>query len=144
MLPGPRRRRAPAGRVQPVMGSAMPARVLIVDDEPDVRDVLNEHLLREGYLVEATSTGAAAIAAVRGRTPDAVLLDLNMPGALDGRAVLGAIACEVPVIVITAISDLADARAQLQGGAFDFISKPFDLKRVTEVVAAAVAYRGAP
>jgi DNA-binding NtrC family response regulator len=122
----------------------MAARVLIVDDEPDIRDVLKEHLLREGYVVETTSTGAAAIAAVRGRTPDAVLLDLNMPGALDGRAVLGAIAREVPVIVITAISDRADARAQLQAGAFDFISKPFDLERLTEVVAAAVAYRGAP
>jgi CheY-like chemotaxis protein len=74
----------------------MPARVLIVDDEPDIRDVLNEHLLREGYVVETTSTGAAAIGAVRERTPDAVLLDLNMPGVLDGRAVLGAIAGEVP------------------------------------------------
>jgi DNA-binding NtrC family response regulator len=119
----------------------MTARVLIVDDEPDILDVLNERLLREGYVVETASTGAAAIAAVRGRTPDAVLLDLNMPGALDGRAVLGAIAREVPVIVITAISDLADARAQLQAGAFDFISKPFDLNRVVEVVATAVAYR---
>jgi DNA-binding NtrC family response regulator len=124
--------------------STMPARVLVVDDEPDVRDMLNEYLMREGYAVETTSTGAGAITAVRRRTPDAVLLDLNMPGALDGRAVLGAIAREVPVIVITAISDLADARAQLQAGAFDFISKPFDLDRVAEVVAAAVAYGREP
>jgi DNA-binding NtrC family response regulator len=122
----------------------MPARVLIVDDEPDILDMLNERLLREGYVVETASTGAAAIAAVRRQTPDVVLLDLNMPGVLDGRAVLGAIAHGVPVIVITAISDVEDARAQLQAGAFDFISKPFDLDRVAEVVAAAVAYRRAP
>ena len=121
----------------------MPARVLIVDDDLDVLNVLQESLLLEGYTVETTITGAAAIAAVRERTPDVVLLDLNMPGVLDGRAVLGAIARHAPVIVITAVNDLADARARLQGGAFDFIAKPFDFDRVNEVVAAAVAYRGA-
>jgi PleD family two-component response regulator len=73
--------------------STMPTWVLVVDDEPDILDVLNERLLREGDVVETASTGAAAIASVRGRTPDAVLLDLNMPGALDGRAVLGGSLC---------------------------------------------------
>jgi FixJ family two-component response regulator len=58
--------------------------------------------------------------------------------------VLRAIGQEIPVIIVTSISDVEDARAQLQAGAFDFIAKPFDLRRVTEVVAAAVAYRGAP
>ena len=121
----------------------MPPRVLIVDDEPGIREVLSEHLRQEGYVVETMATGAAAIAAVRERVPDAVLLDLNMPGALDGRAVLDAIGREVPVIVITAITDVNDARAQLQGGAFDFVSKPCRLDHISEVVAAAVAYRGA-
>ena len=128
----------------PPVESTMPARVLIVDDEPDVLNVLRESLLLEGHTVETTTTGAAAIAAVRERSPDVVLLDLNLPGVLDGRAVLGVISREVPVIVITAVNDLADARAQLQGGAFDFISKPFDFDRVNELVAAAIAYRGAP
>jgi DNA-binding NtrC family response regulator len=119
----------------------MPGKVLIVDDDLDVLNVLRESLLLEGYTVETTITGAAAITAVRERSPDVVLLDLNMPGVLDGRVVLGFIARHVPVIVITAVNDLADARAQLQAGAFDFISKPFDFDRVNELVAAAVAYR---
>jgi DNA-binding NtrC family response regulator len=117
-----------------------PTRVLIVDDDPDIRIVLREYLAREGYAVEITTTGAAAVNAVRSERVDVVLLDLNMPGVLDGRAVLGAIAGTVPVIVITAVSDLADARAQLHA-AFDFISKPFDLSRVSELVAAAAAFR---
>jgi DNA-binding NtrC family response regulator len=118
----------------------VPARVLIVDDEPDILTVLRENLLLESYAVETTTTGASAIATVRReRSPDVVLLDLNMPGVLDGRAVLGAISRRVPVIVITAVNDLADARAQLLGGAFDFIAKPFDFDRVSELVAAAVA-----
>ena len=118
----------------------MPARVLIVDDEPGIREILREHLLHGGYHVETATTGAAAIMAVRERRPDVALLDLNMPGTLDGRAVLGIIGREIPVIVVTAVTDLADAKAQLQGGAFDFISKPFDLDRVSELVAAAVAF----
>jgi two-component system response regulator MprA len=120
----------------------MPARVLIVDDEPELREILRESLTARGYVTETAATGAAAITAVRNQPPDVVLLDLNMPGTLDGRAVLRAIGQEIPVIVITSISDVEDARAQLQAGAFDFIAKPFDLERVAAVVAAAVAYHG--
>jgi DNA-binding NtrC family response regulator len=122
----------------------VPARILIVDDEPDIRDVLREHLATEGYVVDTRTTGAAAIAAIREERFDAVLLDLNMPGAIDGRAVLSAISRAVPVIVITAIDDLADARATLQAGAFDFVSKPFDLHRISELVATAVVFRRRP
>ena len=121
----------------------MPARVLIVDDEPDILDLLRVRLLLEGYIVETTTTGAAAIAAVRERAPEVVLLDLNMAGVLDGRAVLQLIHTTVAVIVVTAVSDLRDARATLQAGAFDFIAKPVDLHRMSERVAAAVAYRTA-
>ena len=109
-----------------------------------VSEISENRPLIKGYVVETTTTGAAAIAAVRERSPDVVLLDLNMPGVLDGRAVLQAIHTTVPVIVVTAVNDLRDARATLQAGAFDFIAKPFDLNRVAEVVAAAVAYRQPP
>jgi DNA-binding NtrC family response regulator len=120
----------------------MPARVLIVDDEPELCGILSESLTRLGYVTETVANGAAAIMTVRNQPPpDVVLLDLNMPGTLDGRAVLRAIGQEIPVIIVTSISDVEDARAQLQAGAFDFIAKPFDLERVSEVVAAAVAYR---
>jgi two-component system response regulator PrrA len=121
----------------------MPARVLVVDDDRYVRSMLEDYLAGAGYAVEVTANGAAALTIVRERRPDAVLLDLNMPGTLDGRAVLRAISRDCPVIVITGINDPDDARAQLQGGAFDVIAKPFDLHHVSERVAAAVAYRTA-
>ena len=60
-------------------------------------------------MTETAATGAAAITAVRTRTPDFVLLNLNMPGTLDGRAVLRTIGQESPVIVVTSISDVEDA-----------------------------------
>ena len=122
----------------------VPARILVVDDEPALLDVLREHLVTEGYVVETRNTGAAAIAAIREQRFDAVLLDLNMPGAVDGRTVLSVVGRAVPVIIITGIGDLADARATLQGGAFDFVTKPFDLHRVSELVAAAVVFRRRP
>jgi DNA-binding NtrC family response regulator len=118
----------------------MGARVLVVEDDSYVRPMLAEHLLGEGYAVEAAANGATALTIARERPPDTVLLDLNMPGTLDGRAVLRAIGRDFPVIVITGVNDPDDARAQLQAGAFDFIAKPFDLKRVSELVAAAVAF----
>jgi CheY-like chemotaxis protein len=65
-------------------------------------------------VTETAATGTAAITALRTRTPNFVLLNLNMPGTLDGRAVLRAIGQESPVIVVTSISDVEDARAQLQ------------------------------
>jgi CheY-like chemotaxis protein len=74
----------------------MPARILIVDDELELRDILSESLTSRGYVTETAATGAAAIMAVENQPPDVVLLDLNMPGALDGRAVLRAIGPEIP------------------------------------------------
>ena len=118
------------------------ARVLIVDDDPEVLDLLSDLLTGHGYTVQTASTGAAALVAMRERQPDAILLDLNISGTLDGRTVLKAIGEEIPVIVITR-GDVVVARATLQAGAFDVIVKPFDLHRVVEGVAAAVAYRAA-
>jgi DNA-binding response OmpR family regulator len=121
----------------------MPPRVLVVDDDPYLRPMLAEHLLGEGYAVEVAANGATALAIARERPPDAVLLDLNMPGTLDGRAVLRAIGRDSRVIVITGVNDPDDARAQLQAGAFDVIAKPFDLHHLLERVAAAMASRTA-
>jgi DNA-binding response OmpR family regulator len=120
----------------------MPARVLIVDDDPAVRGLLSDLLTGQGYTVETASTGAAALVAARERQLDAILLDLNLPGTLDGRGVLGAIGQEIPVIVITG-GDVVIARSMLRTSAFDVIAKPFDLHHLSERVAAAVAYRTA-
>lgn len=79
------------------------------------------------------------LAAVRAGRPDVVLLDLNMPGTLHGTSVVAAIAAESPVVVITAVNDVELARRTLRDGAFDFVMKPFELRRVAELVEAAIA-----
>jgi DNA-binding NtrC family response regulator len=132
------------GTADPGGRSERRAHVLIVDDEPGIRSILADYLTEQGYTIATVSTGAAAIAAIRERRFDAVLLDLNMPGVLDGRVVLSVVGRLVPVIVVSAISDVTDARATLAAGAFDFVSKPFDLERLEEIVATAVATRRAP
>jgi DNA-binding NtrC family response regulator len=122
------------------MSSSSLTRVLVVDDDPEVREVLGEYLERQGYDVEFAATAVGALGAVRVRRPAVVLLDLNMPGAVGGPAVVRAISGEAPVVVITAEQDLTVARRTLTDGAFDFVSKPFDLARVAEVVEAAIAH----
>src|SRR5687767_13292187 len=93
--------------------------VLVVDDEPEIREILQEYLLGVGYEVRLAETALAALGIVRTHRPDVVLLDLQMPGAVSGDAVITAIAAETPVIVITAVTDEDRARRTLQLGAFD-------------------------
>jgi DNA-binding NtrC family response regulator len=118
------------------------ARILLVDDEAEVRAVLGEFLESEGYDVIFAETAVAALDAVREQQPQLVLLDLNMPGAVSGAAIVQAISQTVPVVVISAVIDLEVARGTLRQGAADFIAKPFDLARVAEVVAAVLLARG--
>ena len=122
-----------------------PSRVLIVDDEQQIRAVLRDFLESQGYEIAEAETAVGGLAAVRARRPDVVLLDLNMPGTLHGTSVVAAIAAETAVIVITAVNDVELARRTLRDGAFDFVLKPFELGRVAELVEAAVAFgRGGP
>ena len=116
------------------------ASVLVVDDEPEIREVLQEHLSRLGYDVRLAETAVGALGAVRTQRPDVVLLDLQMPGAVSGDSVITTIAAETPVVIITAVADVERARPTLQLGAFDFVMKPFDLDHVAEVVEAAIAF----
>jgi DNA-binding NtrC family response regulator len=115
------------------------ARLLIVDDEESIRGVLAEYFGRQ-YEVEQASTAVAALTAFRRRRPDVVLLDLMMPGTIAGQDIVGVMGAEVPVIVITAVTDLELARRALSEGAFDFVMKPFDLKRVGEIIEAALVH----
>jgi len=106
------------------------ARVLVVEDEPDVADMLQELLVDLGYEVEIAVSGQEALGLVPVYRPDAVLLDLNMPG-LPGSQVLEQLLRvdpHLPVIIVTGNSDLEVARRTLQQGAFDYVSKPFDLR----------------
>src|SRR5216110_2169586 len=105
-------------------------RILVVDDEAPVREVLTEYFATEGYAVEAATSGLEALSAVRGGRADLVLLDVRMPG-LDGVQVLRRIReldDSVPVIMVTANEDVGLAKETLKLGAFDYVAKPFDFE----------------
>lgn len=116
-------------------------RLLIVDDEAPVLEVLSEYFTAQGYEVETALSGADALAAVRRRRPDLVLLDIRMPG-MDGMEVLRRLQqvdAALAVVMVTANEDLALARETLRIGAFDYVSKPFDFDYLDRVVSAALA-----
>jgi DNA-binding NtrC family response regulator len=115
------------------------ARILVVDDDPDIRQMLRTYLEASDYDVEVAATAVTALAAAMDRRPGAVLLDLRMPG-IPGQDVVAAISTYAPVIVITGVADVEIARRTLRDGAFDVIMKPFDPDRVSEVVEAALLH----
>jgi DNA-binding response OmpR family regulator len=112
-------------------------RVLVVDDEPIVRDVLARYLTRDGYEVETVGDGEAAIAAYRERRPDLVLLDLMLP-RIDGFEVFRWIRSEAPspVIMLTARGAETERIVGLEMGADDYVSKPFSPSEVVARVRA--------
>lgn len=113
--------------------------VLIVDDEPDIREVLGEFLGREGFLTQAASDGRTAIKLVSEERPPVVLLDVVMPNleGLEALMLIRGIAPETRVIMISGKATLDVAKRALAYGAFDFLEKPLDMRHLGEVVAAA-------
>jgi len=120
-------------------------RLLLVDDETPVLEVLSEYFSTQGYAVETASTGSDALSAARHHRPDLVLLDIRMPG-MDGVEVLKKLRDLDPglaVIMVTANEDMALARETLKIGAFDYVSKPFDFRYLDRAVSAALVQAGA-
>ncbi|GGM62012.1 DNA-binding response regulator [Longimycelium tulufanense] len=104
-------------------------RVLVVDDEPAVRDAVGLALESEGYTVRTTTDGARALTEVAAWRPDVVVLDVLMP-YLDGLTAcrqLRAIGDRTPILVLTARDTVADRVDGLDAGADDYLVKPFDL-----------------
>jgi DNA-binding NtrC family response regulator len=121
------------------------ARVLVVDDEPDIAAVLRDALIDLGYAVGLAGDGEAALAIVPVYRPDVVLLDLTMPGGLPGDVVLERLRetdPTLPVIIVTGNADVERARSTLAARAFDYVAKPFDLEILARILAAAIVYRG--
>jgi len=119
------------------------ARVLVVEDEARVAAVLRDALTDLGYAVKIAGNGAEALGLVPVYQPDVVLLDLAMPG-IPGEDVLKRLRQahpHLPVVVVTGNLDADVARGTLTTGAFDYVSKPFDLEQLGRIVAAAVVYR---
>lgn len=126
----------------PLKGFAVPrlARVLVVDDEPIIVDILTEFLAAQGYEVVGTRGAADAFMMMDMALPDALLLDINMP-LVDGMTVLRRVRAlypDLPVIMVTANTDEEMAKDTLRRGAFDYVVKPFDFAHLARVVAAAV------
>jgi DNA-binding response OmpR family regulator len=101
--------------------------VLVVDDEPLVRDVVTRYLERDGHRVVAAEDGDSAREIIEREAPNLVLLDIMLPGETDGLALCRWIrsSSELPVILLTARVDEADRIVGLELGADDYITKPF-------------------
>jgi two-component system response regulator ResD len=113
------------------------ARVLVVDDEPIVRDVLWRYLAREGFEVEAAEDGEQALEAVGRARPDVVILDLMLP-RIDGLEVFRRMAgpSAPAVIMLTAKGEESDRIVGLELGADDYVTKPFSPREVVARVRA--------
>jgi two-component system KDP operon response regulator KdpE len=105
------------------------SKILLVDDEDQLRRLLRELLEREGYEVVEARDGAEALEQVDRHGPDVILLDLNLPG-MDGYTVLAHLRSRpatetLPIVVLTAKGDEDNEVRVLQAGADDFLTKPF-------------------
>lgn len=107
--------------------------ILVVDDDPDVRDVLTRFLRRRGYLVENAADGEEALAAVREHDPDLMLLDIYLP-KMTGLDVLYALRDDHHSVRTIALSGIPDDRMvqnTKELGAVSFFAKPFDFPSLT-------------
>jgi len=137
-----------ASPMQPDTGSAdedwrILPRILVVDDEPTVVDVFNEFLAAQGYEVTVVSNGEDAVRVIPSLRPDIILTDINLPG-LSGLEVMRHARAhdpEVAVIVVTGYASAATAIDALRQGAYDYVTKPFDLDEVHQIVERGIANR---
>ncbi len=112
-------------------GPDLAGRVLVVDDEPTLRETVGYNLLRAGLEVELAEDGPMALAAVRARPPDLVVLDVMLPG-MDGFQVLRSLREEstVPVLLLSARGAEHDRVHGLELGADDYLTKPFAMREL--------------
>jgi two-component system nitrogen regulation response regulator NtrX len=118
--------------------------VLIVDDEPNIRRMVGALLTSEGYEVRDAAEGAAGLARTAESCPDVVLLDLMIPGELDGLATLARLrelVPDVPVIMMSGKAGLSDAVKATKLGAFNFLEKPLSPEGVLLALASALELR---
>ena len=109
----------------------MNARSLVVEDDAALARVLRDNLAFHGFEVEWAADGDAAIAAVRARAPDLILLDIMLPGQ-SGFELFGLLhqSSRIPIIILTARGQKADKLRGLSLGADDYVTKPFDLEEL--------------
>src|SRR5438067_4466342 len=110
--------------------------IWIVDDDASIRWVLEKALARENLATRSFASAREALAAFELETPQVLVSDIRMPGesGLDLLAAVKALHPGLPVIVITAFSDLDSAVASFQGGAFEYLAKPFDIDKAVALI----------
>lgn len=109
-------------------------RILLIEDEPDIAEVLEYNLQKEGFTVETARRGDAGLEAIRRGAPDLILLDLMLPG-IDGLELTRLLKREpstarLPIVMLTARGEEVDRIVGLELGADDYISKPFSPREV--------------
>ena len=114
-------------------------KILVVDDDVSIGNMLEEMLIKEGYTVLRAYSGTEALLLLRGEKPDLVLLDLMLPG-LSGEEVLAHLQ-DIPVIVMSARADVEDKVELLLGGAVDYVTKPFSGKELMARIAVQLRLR---
>ena len=120
-----------------------PLRILVVDDEPPIRRLLRTALGAQGYRVEESEDGEAALDFLKRNPVDLVILDLGLPG-LDGLDVVRQLrgqANAVPIIILSSRDDEAGKVAALDHGADDYVSKPFGMEELSARIRAALRHR---
>ena len=114
--------------------SVKPSRILTIDDEPLVREILTAYLEDSGFVVSEAGDGQTGIEAIRREQPDLVLCDLRMPG-VDGLQVLATVTREfpeLPILVFSGMGGISDAIQALKLGAWDYVTKPIEDMTVLE------------
>ncbi|MFQ5706387.1 MAG: response regulator [bacterium] len=112
-------------------------KIMVVDDEPNIRDLLYKFFSREGYQCFVAKDAEEATAILKSKKPDIVFLDIKLPGigGVDILKMTKQYDQDVSVVMISGHADENTAKETLQLGAFEYICKPIDLERIREILA---------
>ena len=119
-------------------------RILVVDDDEEIRSMLSDFLGGRGYAVQTVSGGAEALREIARAEPDVILLDIEMPGlsGVDALPSLRALAPHAAVIMVSGTTDVALSKLALSRGAFDYVNKPVNFPYLIQSLETAVAMKG--
>jgi DNA-binding response OmpR family regulator len=122
---------------------AEPIRLIVVDDESDLREMIAEYFGKHGFIVRTAGDGRELDTHLAGDPPDLLILDVNMPGE-DGFAIARRVRARsaVPILMLTAAGDTVDRVVGLELGADDYVTKPFDLRELRARVQAVLRRTG--